>query len=113
MDEVAEISAWCACVGIPMLSVYEKTGRHLLSLWQVLFVGRFIPDDVVGILKGYLPTTQRTISSKLHAYFGRLTPSLQVRALHVPALLNGRDFANTNTISSTLSKHIVQNKGLT
>lgn len=26
MDEVAELSAWCACVGIPMLSVYEKTG---------------------------------------------------------------------------------------
>ena len=26
MDEVAEISAWCTCVGIPMLSVYEKTG---------------------------------------------------------------------------------------
>lgn len=26
MDEVAEISAWCACVGIPILSVYEKTG---------------------------------------------------------------------------------------
>ncbi len=28
MDEVAEISAWCACVGIPTLSVYEKTGRQ-------------------------------------------------------------------------------------
>ena len=26
MDEVAEIAAWCACVGIPTLSVYEKTG---------------------------------------------------------------------------------------
>ena len=26
VDEVAEISAWCACVGIPMLSIYEKTG---------------------------------------------------------------------------------------
>ena len=26
MDEVAEISAWCTGVGIPMLSVYEKTG---------------------------------------------------------------------------------------
>lgn len=26
MDEVAEISAWCACAGIPMLSIYEKTG---------------------------------------------------------------------------------------
>ncbi|EDN96790.1 hypothetical protein SS1G_01716 [Sclerotinia sclerotiorum 1980 UF-70] len=25
VDEVAEITAWCACVGIPMLSVYEKT----------------------------------------------------------------------------------------
>ena len=30
MDEVAEISAWCSCVGIPMLSVYEKTGMVLL-----------------------------------------------------------------------------------
>lgn len=28
MDDLAEISAWCACVGIPMLSVYEKTGRR-------------------------------------------------------------------------------------
>lgn len=27
VDEVAEISAWCACVGIPMLSVYEQTGK--------------------------------------------------------------------------------------
>lgn len=27
MDEVAEISAWCSCAGIPMLSVYERTGR--------------------------------------------------------------------------------------
>lgn len=26
MDEVAEIAAWCACVGISTLSVYEKTG---------------------------------------------------------------------------------------
>ena len=28
MDEVAEISAWCGCVGISMLSVYEKTGKN-------------------------------------------------------------------------------------
>jgi dehydrodolichyl diphosphate syntase complex subunit NUS1 len=27
VDELAEIAAWCACVGIPMLSVYEKTGQ--------------------------------------------------------------------------------------
>lgn len=31
LDEVAEISAWCACVGIPMLSIFEKTGRLLFS----------------------------------------------------------------------------------
>lgn len=29
MDEVAEISAWCACAGIPMLSIYEKTGMSI------------------------------------------------------------------------------------
>lgn len=27
VDEVAEIAAWCACTGIPMVSIYEKTGR--------------------------------------------------------------------------------------
>lgn len=27
VDEAAEIAAWCACVGIPMLSVYERTGK--------------------------------------------------------------------------------------
>lgn len=31
IDEVAEIAAWCACVGIPMLSVYEQTGTELLA----------------------------------------------------------------------------------
>lgn len=29
LDEVAEVSAWCACAGIPMLSIYEKTGAYL------------------------------------------------------------------------------------
>ena len=28
MDDVAEISAWCCCVGIPTLSVYEETGTE-------------------------------------------------------------------------------------
>lgn len=27
MDEVAEIAAWCASAGIPMLSIYEKSGK--------------------------------------------------------------------------------------
>lgn len=29
MDEVAELAAWSTCSGIPVLSVYEKTGTHL------------------------------------------------------------------------------------
>ena len=29
IDEVAEISAWCACAGIPMLSVYERSGKTM------------------------------------------------------------------------------------
>jgi hypothetical protein len=29
VDEIAEIAAWCTCVGIPMLSVYEKTGQYV------------------------------------------------------------------------------------
>lgn len=32
MDDLAEISAWCACVGIPMLSVYEKTGNLIYRI---------------------------------------------------------------------------------
>lgn len=28
LDDIAEISAWCAGAGIPMLSVYERTGKE-------------------------------------------------------------------------------------
>ena len=38
MDEVAEISAWCACVGIPMLSVYEKTGAQHSPVLETISV---------------------------------------------------------------------------
>lgn len=29
MDEVAELVSWSSCVGIPMLSIYEKTGKRI------------------------------------------------------------------------------------
>ena len=67
LDEVAEVAAWCACVGIPVLSVYERTGA----------------------LKTYIPATHRAVATKLHEYFGKGRPSLQVRAPHVPSFLNG------------------------
>lgn len=35
VNELAEISAWCACIGIPMLSVYESTGLYsILHMFQ-------------------------------------------------------------------------------
>ena len=67
LDEVAEVAAWCACVGIPVLSVYERTGA----------------------LKTYIPATHRAVATKLQEYFGKGRPSLQVRAPHMPSFLNG------------------------
>jgi dehydrodolichyl diphosphate syntase complex subunit NUS1 len=32
MDDVAELSAWCASAGIPRLSVYEKSSMHFGTL---------------------------------------------------------------------------------
>ncbi|KAH8820360.1 nuclear undecaprenyl pyrophosphate synthase-like protein [Xylogone sp. PMI_703] len=64
VDEVAEITAWCACAGIPMLSVYEKT----------------------GILKGYIPAAHKAISRKLSSYFGPEHPILSLRAPNVSSL---------------------------
>ena len=31
VNDISEISAWCACAGIQFLSVYEKTGNTVLS----------------------------------------------------------------------------------
>ena len=43
IEEVAELSAWCTCAGIPMLSVYEKTGTskmYNINLAEILTVRR-------------------------------------------------------------------------
>ncbi|KAL9011479.1 MAG: hypothetical protein Q9173_003678 [Seirophora scorigena] len=69
LDDVAEISAWCAGAGIPMLSVYERTGA----------------------LKDHVQRTHRAVASKLHAYFGRHVPSLEIQAPHVPSFPDGED----------------------
>ncbi|KAI9722699.1 MAG: hypothetical protein M1812_001630 [Candelaria pacifica] len=84
VDELAEISAWCTCVGIPFLSVYEKS----------------------GILKSYIPTTHRRISKKLHSYFGRNRPTLQMRAPHMSSFLNGDTTPSPTSISPVLPGHL-------
>ena len=83
LDNVAEISAWCACVGVPMLSVYEPTGA----------------------LKRYIPTTHQTVAAKLHSYFGAKRPSLQVRAPHMPSFLNG-DISEDTEHEQETSNHL-------
>lgn len=66
LDEVAELSAWSTAAGIPLLSVYEKT----------------------GILKQYMSAVQEIVQQKLILYFGAppSTPSLSVHAPNYPSL---------------------------
>lgn len=64
VNEAADVAAWCACAGVPVLSIYEKT----------------------GILKSYVPETHRAISQKLSLYFGRHRPGLSLGAPHVPSI---------------------------
>jgi hypothetical protein len=58
VDEAAELAAWSASAGIPVLSVYERT----------------------GILKKYLPQVHQHVVQKFTTYFGRNHPGLTVTA---------------------------------
>ncbi|KIW87696.1 uncharacterized protein Z519_11670 [Cladophialophora bantiana CBS 173.52] len=66
MDEVAELCAWSAAAGIPLLSVYEKS----------------------GILKTYMASLQELVKQKLSSYFGAppAAPSLRVFAPNHPSM---------------------------
>ena len=64
VNDVCEIAAWCACAGIPQLSVYEQK----------------------GILKNCIPQTHASISSTLESYFGPVRkPTVSLRAPHLPS----------------------------
>ncbi|KXL46653.1 hypothetical protein M433DRAFT_65384 [Acidomyces richmondensis BFW] len=66
VNEACEIAAWCACIGVPMLSIYERT----------------------GILKSSLPHLHRRICRNLDSYFGPtspLKPTVSLRAPHLPS----------------------------
>lgn len=67
LDEVSELSAWAAAAGIPLLSVYEKT----------------------GVLKQYISAVQEIVQQKLVLYFGAhpSAPALAVHAPNYPTLL--------------------------
>ncbi|KAL6246387.1 hypothetical protein RBB50_006623 [Rhinocladiella similis] len=66
VDEVAELSAWSASAGIPLLSIYEKS----------------------GILKTYMASVQEVVRQKLTSYYGPApaAPSLRVFAPNHPSM---------------------------
>lgn len=76
LDEVAELAAWATSAGIPLLSVYEKS----------------------GILKQYMSAVQEIVHQKLVLYFGvpPSTPTLRVFAPNLPSLVSA---ASTETPS--------------
>ncbi|KAF2158008.1 Undecaprenyl diphosphate synthase [Myriangium duriaei CBS 260.36] len=66
INNVCECVAWTACTGIPMLSIYERT----------------------GVLKSSLPHLHRQISSTLSSYYGSdnvAKPTVSLRAPQIPA----------------------------
>ncbi|KAF2634659.1 Undecaprenyl diphosphate synthase [Massarina eburnea CBS 473.64] len=64
LNDVCEIAAWTASAGIPMLSVYERT----------------------GILKNYQSETGNAIKTTLGSYFGPCRrPTVSVKAPHMDA----------------------------
>ncbi|KAF2763929.1 Undecaprenyl diphosphate synthase [Teratosphaeria nubilosa] len=63
VNDACEVAAWCAGAGIPMLSIYERT----------------------GMLKSSLPHLHRRICRNMDSYFGHNNPnkpSISVRAPH-------------------------------
>lgn len=87
---VAEIAAWCACVGIETLSVYERSGMFSLhsrinQCRKAKLMARCL--QTLGVLKSYIPHLHATISRTMHAYFGPppQTPTFHLRAPHLPS----------------------------
>ncbi|KAF9736378.1 hypothetical protein PMIN06_009277 [Paraphaeosphaeria minitans] len=61
VQDACEIAAWTASAGIPLLSIYERT----------------------GVLKNYVPQLHAAIQKNLESYFGtRRRPTLTVKAPH-------------------------------
>ncbi|KJX95252.1 di-trans,poly-cis-decaprenylcistransferase like protein [Zymoseptoria brevis] len=64
LNDACELAAWSASAGVPMLSIYERT----------------------GILKSSLPYLHRRISRTLTSYYGASSPSKPTISLRSPNL---------------------------
>ncbi|EAW13573.1 ditrans,polycis-polyprenyl diphosphate synthase [Aspergillus clavatus NRRL 1] len=85
MDEVADLAAWSVSSGIPMLSIYEKS----------------------GVLKSCIPALHQVIVNKFSSYYGPLSqqPTLRLFAPHHPVYeppQDGISARKTNTDTLTV-----------
>ena len=64
VNDVCEICAWTASAGIPVLTIYERT----------------------GILKEYLQDIHRAITQTLGSYYGQHPPTVSLRAPHLQSI---------------------------
>ncbi|KAI9694684.1 MAG: hypothetical protein M1822_000300 [Bathelium mastoideum] len=79
LHDVCEICAWTACAGIPVLTVYERT----------------------GILKESLSGTHSAITEALRAYYGPAAPSISLRAPHLQSISPPPEPQPSSSISTT------------
>ncbi|KAK1492674.1 Di-trans,poly-cis-decaprenylcistransferase [Colletotrichum cuscutae] len=94
--EAAEIAVWCVCAKIPVLTVYERTGKLLILCVYPITLLTFPPS---GLLKHYLPHLQQSIIQKSRSYFGRHQPALTVAMPHADDVLESPahgDFARND-----------------
>ncbi|SPN96927.1 related to NUS1 Putative nuclear undecaprenyl pyrophosphate synthase [Cephalotrichum gorgonifer] len=83
VGEAADVAVWSACAGIPMLSIYERS----------------------GVLKRYLPQIHQSILQRFAAYYGEDRPGLVVTAPHAEPIeslptdgFRGADFKELKVI---------------
>lgn len=90
MDEVAELVSWSASAGIPVLSVYERSGKCKISGIKVF---AYVLNNILsGVLKSCIPILHQAITNKLSSYFGiTQQPVLQLFAPHHPVYKNRQD----------------------
>ncbi|PKS06393.1 hypothetical protein jhhlp_007141 [Lomentospora prolificans] len=80
VNEAADLAVWTACAGIPVLSIYERSGT----------------------LKRYLPQIHQAILQRFASYFGEHHPGLTVAAPHTEPV----DSAPTGTFPEGKLNHL-------
>ncbi|TKA22543.1 hypothetical protein B0A50_08084 [Salinomyces thailandicus] len=84
VNDACEVAAWSACAGVPMLSIYERT----------------------GILKATIPHLHRSIERTLTAYYGvnnPTKPTVSLRAPHIPSYSPPHSPPPTTTTTNNLN----------